>query len=129
MIRGEVNANNKALIPFQLHGPHGQIEAETAQIDTGFSGYLTLSPARVGALQLPSFSTSEFELGDGSRVMFNIYTAVAVWDGHDRDIFVLASEGGALVGMRMLHGYRLLMDVVDGGEVLIEERLPSPPNP
>jgi predicted aspartyl protease len=48
--------------------------------------------------------------------------ATVLWDGHDRDVAVLAAEGDILTGMRMLRGYRLLIDVIDGGEVLIEAR-------
>ncbi len=115
-----MNANRGAIIPLQLRTSSGQIEDIDALIDTGFSGYLTLSPGRIASLQLPFFGTTRYELGGGSQVVFSVHTAKVIWEGQDRDIYVQASDGGALVGMQMLYGYRLFADIVDGGEVLIE---------
>lgn len=42
--------------------------------------------------------------------------------GQERDIEALVTEGGVLVGMLLLQGYHLFMDVVDGGEVRIQPR-------
>jgi clan AA aspartic protease len=91
-------------------------------VDTGFTGYLTLPPSQIIALQLPFQQRQTYTLGDGTDVQFDVYLATVLWDGRDRDVAVLATEGAALTGMRMLRGYRLLIDVIDGGEVLIEAR-------
>jgi len=39
----------------------------------------------------------EFVLGDGSPVQFETYVATVLWDGQEKNILVLASEGGPLV--------------------------------
>jgi predicted aspartyl protease len=88
-------------------------------IDTGFSDYLTLPPDEIAALQLSYSGISDFTLADGSDASFRVYTATALWDGIDRPIFVLEAAGGPLVGMSLLRGHRLIIDVVDGGMVTI----------
>lgn len=120
MIRGEINAADEAVIPLPIRAFNGQMTDRDAVIDTGFSGYLTLTLADITALQLPFQQRQTYVLGDGSRVEFDVYLATVIWDGHERDVAVLASDGGALIGMRMLRGYRVLLNVIDGGEVRIE---------
>ena len=120
MIYGEVNANQEAIIPLQVRGQNGRTEKINAALDTGFTGFLTLPPALVTALRLPFRETSEFTLGDGNNVAFNVHVVTALWDGQEREVFVLAAEGGPLVGMSLLYGFRLTVDVVDGGVVTIK---------
>jgi clan AA aspartic protease len=122
MIRGQVDPFDQAIIPLQIRRPDGLWEEIQGVIDTGFTGYLTLPPARVAAHQLPFQQRQTYTLGDGSRVVFEVYLATVLWHGLDRDIAVLAAEGDCLIGMRLLRGHRLSIDVVDGGEVLIEPR-------
>jgi clan AA aspartic protease len=122
MIRGQVNPRKEAIITVQVRDPRGQSRDVQATIDTGFSGYLTLSPALIAALQLPYDRTEVYTLGDSRSVAIDLYSATVAWDGQDRAVFVLATGRGALVGMSLLHGYHLFVDVVDGGDVRIEAR-------
>ena|ERR1051326_2881126 len=122
MIRGEVDANDQALVPLQIRTPDGSLEDIEAVLDTGFTGYLTLPPAFVAALQLPFQQRQTFTLGDDSDVEFDIYLATILWDGSDRDVSVLSTEGDLLIGMRLLRGHHLFVDVIDGGEVRINAR-------
>lgn len=101
-------------------GSGAQSEETEAAIDTGFTGFLTLSPALVELLQLPYWEASEFTLGDGSSVRLDVYKGRVSWDGLVREVLILEAEGTSLVGMSLLYGYRLTMDVVDGGPVTIE---------
>jgi clan AA aspartic protease len=122
MIRGQVSASRQAVIPLQLSDAGGQTVTVDAVIDTGFDGSVTLPPDLIARLQLPFGMTRFYELGDRSRVQFNIHQATVEWDGHSHSVEALVTTGGALVGMAMLHGYHLFVDVVDGGEVLIQPR-------
>jgi clan AA aspartic protease len=122
MIRGHVNARREVIIPVQIHAVLGQTVDIEATVDTGFSGYLTLPPTLIATLQLRYDRTEIYTLGDNSDVVFDIYQATLEWDGHDRDVFVLETESKPLVGMSLLHGHHLFVDVIDGGEVRIQAR-------
>jgi clan AA aspartic protease len=122
MIRGRVTEARQVIIPLQIRGPNGQTESIEAMVDTGFDGLLALPPELVAKLELPYGMTRAYELGHGGSVEFDIHRATVLWDGQARDVGAVVSKGGALVGMAMLDGYRLSVDVVQGGEVRIEAR-------
>jgi clan AA aspartic protease len=122
MIQGAVNAFREAVLPLQLRTPDGRLVNLDAVIDTGFSDYLALPPALVTSLHIPYYGTADYELGDGALVTFRVYTTSVFWDGQEIETPVLASDGGALIGMRMLYGYHLFVDVVDGGDVIVRPR-------
>jgi clan AA aspartic protease len=90
-------------------------------IDTGFNGYLTLPPDLIPLLQLASAGSRQAILGDGSTVTMNNYLATVSWHGSNREVLALESNGGPLIGMSLLHGSRLTMDVADHGDVTIQE--------
>ena len=123
MITGEINADREAEIPLIIQGDDGRETEIKAVIDTGFTGYLTLPPGLITSLHLAFRELTEFVLADGSIVAFETYTATVVWDGAEKSVLVLASDGGPLVGMSLLYGYRVIMDVVDGGTVTIEPKV------
>jgi clan AA aspartic protease len=100
----------------------GQAIDLQATIDTGFSGHLTLPLGVIATLQLPYDRAEIYTLGDNSDVAFDLYSATLIWDGRDRPVFVLSSGSEPLFGMSLLHGFYLFVDVVDGGEVLIQPR-------
>jgi len=122
MIIGQINSHTEAVIPVSIRDATGQTRILDAIIDTGFSGYLSLPVATTSALQLMFLEARVFSLGNNMQVNFDIYEAVLVWDGQERDILVLASEAHPLVGMSLLKGFCVMIDVIDGGEVRIEAR-------
>ena len=83
-------------------------------------GFLTLPRALVQTLQLPLAGNRRVTLGDGSTVVLDLYLATVLWDTQPREILVLAAEGGPLMGMAMLDGHRVILHVVDNGDVLID---------
>jgi predicted aspartyl protease len=123
VIIGQVTPRNEAEIPVVIRDAAGQAQPLDAIVDTGFSGYLSLQLAKINALQLTFVESRVFSLGDNMPVNFDLYAAVLVWDGQERDILVLASEAHPLVRMSLLKGFRLTINAIDGGEVRIE-RLP-----
>ena len=91
-------------------------------VDTGYNGFLTLRPVLVGELDLPFITSGEATLADGSAVSFDIHIVTVDWDGQARDVEVDAAETTPLVGMRLLAGHDLHVEVESGGRVAIEAR-------
>ena len=102
-----------------VRGREGRELNATAVIDTGFTGALTLSSAAVHDLALTYLHEQVATLADGTTFVTATYEAMVVWDGQLRPITVMAAEGGPLLGMALLHGYHLGLDVVSGGTVSI----------
>ncbi len=120
MILGTVTPGREAVLPVRILGLDGrEIEVE-AGIDTGYNGFLTLPKKLIEELALPFGGTAQASLGDGSDVRMEIYVATVLWDGSERPALVLEAEGGALVGMAMLDGCRVTIDVEAGGPVIVE---------
>ncbi len=125
MIQGVV-VNDEAQVEIAVTGPPPARQQIAAVIDTGYTGDLTLPAHVVATLQLPSAGHRRGVLADGSMVNLQVYFATVDWHGRAKDILVLETSGTALIGMRLLNGSKITMDVVDGGSVLIEE-LPGSP--
>jgi len=122
MIIGSVNAFREAVITLELHGAAGYTETVDATIDTGYNGYLSVTPAIVARLQFPFREIRTYELGSGDLFDFAIHDASILWDGQLQVSACLVTDGGVLVGMSMLSGYTLFIDAIDGGVVRIEAR-------
>ena len=120
MIQGVVTAAYEAIVRFVVQGPSGQSRDVAAVVDTGFTGYLTLPPGLVADLGLPLVGTGSGILADGSVVSFDVHSCTVPWDGQQRPVRVNVADTTPLVGMRLLDGHSLYMDVEDGGRVVIE---------
>jgi clan AA aspartic protease len=94
-----------------------------AVIDTGFTDRLTLPPDVVEELGLPLRGAAEVTLADGSLETLPVYRARVFWHGQERTIRAYGAPGEPLVGMALLSGSELRMQVVADGAVEIE-RLP-----
>lgn len=110
---GEINADREAVRLTVYDAAGGEAEIK-AVIDTGFTDYLTLPPHLIASLSLPFRESAEFVLADGYAVAFETYAATVIWDGAEKPIL--------LIGMSLLYGYRVIMDVVDGGSITIEAK-------
>ncbi len=120
---GRVDAGaREAVLPLRVLGGEGnRTEEVDAVVDTGFTGALCLPPERVRSLSLPLVGRGVAVLADGRAVETRVHRARVVWNGRERVARVLATEGGPLVGMALLGGSRLWVDIVPGGSVVIEE--------
>jgi clan AA aspartic protease len=123
MIAGVVKSD-EGRVRFKVKGLRGGEEEVEAIIDTGYTASLTLPPAVVAALGLRWRSIDRFTLADGSECVFDTYVAKVVWDGKLRQILVDEADADPLVGMRLLRGHELKMQVRYRGKVTIK-RLPS----
>ena len=94
-----------------------------AVIDSGYTGWLTLPPTAIAALNLRWRTVGRGILAHGSVSSFDVYQGNVVWDGRVRRIFVDEFDATPLVGMALLRGYEYKMQVRARGKVTIK-RLP-----
>ncbi|MBI3822547.1 MAG: clan AA aspartic protease [Planctomycetes bacterium] len=119
MITGVVN-RSEARIRRRIKG-RGKREIEIdAIVDTGFTSWLTLLLAAIADLDLNWFGFDTAILGDGSTCSYDVYSAKVLWDGKLREILVDEADSEPLVGMRMLKGHRVMVDVRSRGSVTIK---------
>ena len=122
MIEGAVNANLEAVVTLTLRGEAGREMEIEAVIDTGFNGFLTLPPPLVAELGLPIASIGLATLADGSEASFDVHDATVLWDGEPRYVESGAVGQEALVGMALLEGHNLNIEVERGGRVVVQAR-------
>ena len=122
MIEGAVNAAYEAVIPLALQGPTGQSREVDAVIDTGFNGVLMLESSLVAELELPVVGKGYAVLANGLEEEFFLHSVTVLWDGQEKQLDAYASDIDPLVGMRMLEGYNLSVDVEIGGRVVIQAK-------
>lgn len=119
MITGVVRDDRQAIVHLMVRGPAGQEQEIEAIIDTGFDGWLSLPSSLVVRLGLVWHRRGRALLADGSESVFDIYEATVDWDGEMRRIPVDEAETVPLLGMSLLEGYELTVQVQPGGNVTI----------
>lgn len=120
MLTGHVTSDKEAVIPIEVLGAEGRIAQVEAGIDTGYNGFLTLPRTVIEDLGLTFVGPARAALGDGNEVRMDLFLAAVHWEDGPRDVLVLETEGGTLVGMALLGGCRVVMDVEEDGIVSIE---------
>jgi clan AA aspartic protease len=112
-----------ALIRLTVRGFRGRQQEIEAVVDSGYTGWLTLPPTAIAALNLSWQTFGRGVLADGSVSAFDVYHAKVVWDGRVRPVFVDEFDATPLIGMALLRGYEYKMQVLARGKVTIK-RLP-----
>lgn len=120
MIEGAVNGRREAVIDLQVQGPDGRTQEIEAVVDTGYTGFLTLPASVVAKLDLPFLHLRWVTLADDTEVDLDVHDATILWDGHPIDIEADVAGSTPLIGMLLLDGYRLTVDVEVGGDVVIQ---------
>ena len=120
MITGAVKSD-EGRIRLKVKGPRGRDREIEAVIDTGYTASLTLPRAMIAALGLRWQTVDRVTLADGSECMFDVYEAEVVWDGKVRDILVDEADTDPLVGMSLLRGHELKVQVRDRGKLTIKQ--------
>ena len=120
VISGLVRNGSEATITVAILGTDGRQEEIEAVIDTGFTNYLTLPDRVISHLGLSWNGQQLGTLADGSERIVDYYTASIVWDSVTISIPVNAIDSEPLVGMALMEGYGLHIEVVEGGAVSLE---------
>ena len=119
MITGVVEGR-EARVRLRVHGPRGRKKEIDAVIDTGFTASLSLPPRVIESLGLRWESFGRGILADGSECLFDVYGAEIEWDRKRARILVDEADTDPLVGMMLLSGYELKMQVRPRGKVTIK---------
>jgi clan AA aspartic protease len=121
MIVGSVNADHEAIVCLVVVGSHGREREVEAIVDTGYTGSLTLPSEVVFDLDLPYRRRGSAILADGSESLFNIHEASIAWAGRRHRISIDVTESDPLLGMELLHGNELAIQVIAGGAVTLRQ--------
>jgi clan AA aspartic protease len=122
MISGIIR-RREALIQLTVRGARGHHQEIEAVVDSGYTGWLTLPPPIISALNLRWQTFGRGILADGSVSVFDVYQAKVLWDERVRAVFVDEFAATPLLGMAMLRGFEYKMQVRARGTVSIS-RLP-----
>ena len=122
MIEGVVNEWTEAVVTLAARGPSGRTAQVDVVVDTGFSDFLFLPPSLVSELELSNETSQDYVLADGSMTKVDIYDIWALWDGRWIDVVAGVTDSTPLVGMLMLEGHDLNIEVEVGGRVTIRAR-------
>ena len=120
MIHGVVNAAHEAVVALSLQGSAGQSQDIEAVVDTGYSGFLTLPATLVAELGLPFAYIGQAFLANDDEVSFDVHDVTVLWDGQAKRIEADATGSTPLVGMLLLDGHDLSIQVRSGGRVVIQ---------
>lgn len=120
--------SNEARIRLTVKGRGGSEQEIEAVVDTGYSGSLTLPIALIAELDLRWLSVDRATLADGSTCFFQVHEGKVVWDGKLRRIAVDAADADPLIGMWLLRGHELKVDVRYRGKVTIKRKLKKHPS-
>jgi len=120
MISGKVTSEREAIVPLQIEAPDGALVSVEAVIDTGFTESIALPPEQVAELGLPLRGAEWVTLGDGRETALWVHDAIVHWHGRRVCVPAFETEGGTLIGMALLQGSRLMLDVTPDGAVRIE---------
>ncbi len=119
MIRGVVNARHEAVVRLRVRGPGGVESAVDVIVDSGFTSSLTLPMTTVTSLGLTRQTGGTAVLADGSVRRYDTYAAEVEWGGTWRALLVSNIGDEPLLGMHLLAGHKLGIEVVPGGLVEI----------
>lgn len=123
VIEGEVSADRIAVIPISLPLSDGTSRTLQMMVDTGFNGYLMLPPDLIELTDAQWLGPRPSLIANGSMTDLPSYVLDVQWEGRLRRVLCLSAPNCHLVGMSLMYGYTLRMDVVDGGRVTIRQTL------
>lgn len=121
MMTGTVNHELEAQLQITIQNPIGQPHKLNATVDTGFNGFLTLPPAIISSLQLPWLCRQQCQLADGSIHTFDVHVVTIEWHNRQRSIEVESVDAPPLIGMELMRGSELRIDVRPGALLALAE--------
>ena len=119
MLTGRVNGDLQAWVTVEIVTPSGQPRPIEVALDTGFNGQIALPAITIQRLELSQESSRLAITATGDRVRLTTYYSTMMWHGEPRIIEVVEADSEPLLGMELLLGNRVTLDVLEGGPVTI----------
>ena len=116
---GRVNGDLQAWLTVEIVTPSGQPHPIEVALDTGFNGQIALPAITIQRLELSEESSRLAITATGDRVRLTTYYSTMMWHGEPRIIEVVEADSEPLLGMELLLGNRVTLDVLEGGPVTI----------
>ena len=106
-------------VRLDLPGLSGPLSIEFL-VDTGFDGALSLPLSMINRLDaVPLDDLRLIRLANGSPGMSDGYEVSLEWGDEIRLVEILTLDNVPLLGMELLNGFHLGIDIIEGGEVEI----------
>ena len=122
MIRGRMAEDGEAaIVPIAIMDSDNRLWPVEAVIDTGFIGDLALPSSIIRRLGLTRSGSINFILANGEPARMNIYRGNILWHEQIRNVVIAQADDIPLIGIKLLSGNRITMDISPNGEVIIEE--------
>ncbi len=102
-----------------LPGEDGPLVVEFI-VDTGFDGELALPPELARRLDAEIAGRQSLALADGTTIISPYFRVALDWEDEERLTEVLLLDGNPLLGVQLLEGYWLHVQMTAGGDVEIE---------
>ena len=119
MLTGRVSSELLAWLSVEILDADGQPHPVEVVLDTGFEGYLGLPPLIIQQLALTPAGHRYAELANGGRVRVRFYVGTVLWNGRSLEVDVIETGNAPLLGMALLQGSRVTLDVRYGGPVTV----------
>ena len=123
MIQGEVNLLLQPIVSLEAQDPRGEYHMIHAKLDTGFNGEIGLPRKLFDVLATGPVALQSVTLADG--IIRSVRSAtVKIKLGSDEinaSAFDFGNSNNPLIGMELLIGSAIYIDVVPRGEVRIEQ--------
>jgi clan AA aspartic protease len=113
-------SGRRPLVPVTFLLPNERTETLQCVIDTGFTDFLSLSPAAVAFLGLPFQEQAQVDIADARSVRVPVHTATILWNGSRRTVRVFAMGKRFLLGAELLDKHDVQIEYTEGGRVSIE---------
>ena len=120
MIRGRVNADREAVIRLRARGLSGAAAEIDFLLDSGFDGTVILPEQTAQQLGFVHLGRDTAVLADGTLQTYEMYLGQLLWHGVFQDTVFLCIGSEPMIGMGLLHGNELRIEVKPSGMVEVK---------
>ncbi len=123
MMQGQVNNKYQAVISLTMYTPNGsEITFADVLIDTGSDAEVVASASAIQLLGLYYLEPTDLRQVDDEVVTVASFIGEVSWNGSRKEVKVICTGESLLIGMGLLRGHQMNMDIRPGGLVQIEQR-------